>query len=111
MSADNAIVIARFKDTKGFFEYRVAHRQGIDNLDYHDENTLGHQATIVLYFGSCPSINTQSKANEMAMKLYDEIMDSDFPFVEYGIITKDFDIPFPSMTIEEANDIIYGTEE
>jgi hypothetical protein len=78
MSADNGIYIAVFADGKR----RVAHCQAIDNCYYPDQENA---ESIVDYFGDAPEFSTEQEACGHAMRMLHEIMDSDFPVLEYGI--------------------------
>lgn len=108
MSADNGIYILESED--GF---RVIHAQSIDNLHwwwtderlYDDawvkaEQKKGNKnpyegkgksrdelnpRELIDYFGDCEVFKTKEEAFIEACKIYDEIMASDFPVIEYGI--------------------------
>lgn len=80
MSADNGIYIAEFDD--GF---RVTHAGAIDNLDYYPEGSRERKETQYRYFKRSPVFKTRSEALEEASKIHDDIMNSEFPILEYGI--------------------------
>ena len=100
MSADNGIYLAKFKDG-----YRVAHAQSIDNCEYQGRDSEIAKAFQVLYFGDCPVLS-EKEAQKIAFEMEKEIMESDFPILEYGISTIEFGHDFPTMTKEEAKKII-----
>lgn len=102
MSADNGVYIGRFvKD--GVYSYRVIHAQAIENCDQNDDFPEElRNSYIARYYGQAKEIFSKDKAFEAAKKIYDEIMESNFPIVEYGIQEIHYDIPFPRMTREEA---------
>lgn len=91
MSADNGIYILRSPIRTGHFEYRVAHLQAIENIDY-------DRAHEILYFGKCQVFHNRDAAWKEALKIYDSIDG----VLEYGISQIDSDHPFPKMSIEEA---------
>jgi len=108
MSADNGIYILKSKDG-----YRVIHAQCIDNLWWwakddrlYDEvfvenltkrgNPNPHKSMweerreinprfLYNYFGKSLVFNTEDEAWTEAKRLYQEIMASDIPIIEYGI--------------------------
>lgn len=120
MSADNGIYILKTKDG-----YRVAHRQAIDNLYYHPQKCCNKQIIIedkntsleickncnkkidwikkdkinsqMLrdYFGDCKVFKTKKEALGEAIRLYNEIINSDYPILEYGIQIINYDEQFP----------------
>ena len=102
MSADNCIAIGRFVRKDGF-EYRVIHASAIENCDY-DSNLPAEitDAYRVDYYGRADVCYTEQEAWEQARALEKEIADSDFPILEYGVSEIHYDVPFPSMTAEEA---------
>src|SRR3990170_8825474 len=107
MSADNGIYIGRFtlpdgtKDTA--FEYRVIHTQAIENCDYGvDFPAELTQAYRVLYYGKADICSTEKEAWEQAAAMEKAVAESDFPVLEYGVSEIHYDVPFPSMTVEEA---------
>lgn len=106
MSADNGVYIGRFLEN-GHYTYRVAHAQAIESCDNSDDWPKDvTDASRVLYFGSVPVFTDESAAFMEAKRIYDEIMDGDFPIVEYGISPIHYDEPFPSMTEDEARQIM-----
>jgi len=84
MSADNGIYILESKD--GF---RVAHASAIENLWWWDEECAAlnelNPKYLQQYFGKCKPFPTMIEAMKEAKSMYDEIMKSDFPVLEYGI--------------------------
>jgi hypothetical protein len=89
MSADNGIYIAHFPH--GF---RVIHAQAIENIDWardHDGKTIKNVGLVSLketlrdYFMRSKVFKSISDVNKEAWLLEQEIMDSDFPVLEYGI--------------------------
>jgi len=76
MSADNGVYIGKWNDG-----YRVCHAQAIENIDCVD---IGKEYECLL-FGKSKIFSTQKEASEQASKIYNEIMESDFPICEYGI--------------------------
>jgi hypothetical protein len=112
MSADNGVYILKsrapmVKSDDGWgwvhpphgHEYRVAHCCAIDNLDYSD-------LYLPLYFGRSKVYIDQKEAVKEAERIYDEIMESDFPIVEYGISFVESDKEYPRMTVEQAEDAV-----
>jgi hypothetical protein len=94
MSADNGIYIAHFADG----EIRVIHDQAIENCWYPDgENAQA----IVDYFGDAKAFNDPAEASECAFEKEKEILDGDFPILEYGISTLRFSKPFQEY-VQEA---------
>lgn len=115
MSADNGIYIARFKCGHPIetckddgFEYRVTHAQAIENCELDPEKYSKEliDAYRVSYFGRSEVYFTREDAQKEAWRLHDEIMDDDFAVLEYGISEITFDVPFPTMTEEEAHKIM-----
>lgn len=80
MSADNGIYIAEFPD--GF---RVAERSAIENIDYYPEGSKESKEILKSYFGDSKLFKNEDDAWKEARRIYNEIMESDFPIVEYGI--------------------------
>lgn len=80
MSADNTLIIAKFPDW-----YRVTHAQAIENLWYYKEWTDKRKETIDDYFYWAPLFETKDLAMRKALDMEQEILDSDFPLLEYGI--------------------------
>lgn len=105
MSADNGIYIGRFKINDDF-EYRVTHAQAIENCDYDEPYPakLIH-AYRTVYYGTS-NIYNKKGAWERARKLYEEILDGEYPICEYGVSEIHYDEPFPDMTTKEASDYI-----
>ena len=80
MSADNGIYIVKFPE--GF---RVVHAQCIENIDYYPEGTKERKEMLKDYFGQSEIYETREEALNQASKIYDDITNSDFPILEYGI--------------------------
>jgi hypothetical protein len=93
MSADNGIYVLKTPNFKtGHSEFRVAHRQAIENIHYPGEQIK----YLKMYFGDCEVFTSEAQAMLEASKLYDEIMESDFPIIEYGISKIVLDREFPT---------------
>lgn len=110
MSADNGIYILKSPaDNLDMHEYRVAHRQAIDNITFQPDREDGFNSNELLnYFGDCPVYLESKLAFERAIKIEEEIKNSDFPILEYGISTITLKYPFPeikSKTIFYKNNI------
>lgn len=95
MSSDNGIYILRTLDNfkhvgngimenqwdKGIVAYRVAHAQGIDNLDWYEENQSYNVGFFLHYvWGDVIPIYDESEAFKEAFKL-----SKTFSILEYGI--------------------------
>ncbi len=110
MSADNGIYIAKFpidQGKSGYFEYRVVHTQNIEDCYYSDSfPKLLTDATIVIVFGNAKIFYSKDKAISYANKLYDEIMNSECPIVEYGISEIEFKNPIDDISISKAKSIV-----
>jgi len=102
MSADNGIYILESKD--GF---RVTEGQAIENLWWWDEDAASRDELnpkyLIRYFGKCKVHKTSTEAMEEAKEMYDNIMQSDFPILEYGIsfIPGWEDKPFPEVEVSD----------
>lgn len=106
MSADNGIYILKtparpvkinncYHNRHGSFEYRVAHAQAIDNVDYSD-------LYLPLIFGASVVHADSDKAMQEAIKL-EEQMSEEYGFgTEYGVSIIEKNVYFPNMTSEEA---------
>ena len=94
MSADNGIYILQAKD--GF---RVIEAQAIENLSYWEFDRCSdlNPQQIKQYFGNAKVIQNAEDAMKIAKEMYNEIINSDFPTLEYGICTIPGweDKPFP----------------
>lgn len=112
MSADNGVYIlvtpARpikrgnfYINQHGKFEFRVAHCQAIDNIDYSD-------LYVPLLFADSKVHESKEKALEEAVKIYETL-----DICEYGISSIEKDICFPNMTSEQAKIALdsYVTED
>ena len=83
MSADNGIYILQAKDG-----YRVVHAQAIENLWWWNEHECDgglNPKYIFDYFGRSKIFKTRQEALSNADHIYNEIMDSEYPMIEYGI--------------------------
>jgi hypothetical protein len=90
MSADNGIYILESDDG-----YRITHAQAIENITYDPDDTGYNQEWVKCLFGDCKVFSTIDQARDEAWRLYNEIMESDFPIVEYGISTVGYLPTFP----------------
>jgi hypothetical protein len=98
MSADNGIYVFVSPTSTGR-EYRVAHAQAIDNIDYFEEGTPECEAMEVVYFGSAKICKSHNEAMEEAINELKKV-----PFTEYGIsFLPESKRSFPTMSLEEAN--------
>ena len=105
MSADNGIYIGRFNEENGPI-YKVIHTQAIENCNkspYWPEDLI--DAEIVSYYGQAKTFNNPDTAMLLAITMEDEIESND-GFTEYGICQINYGQPFPTMTKEEAEQII-----
>lgn len=92
MSADNGIYILKTPNFKtGYTEFRVAHCQAIENINYPDSE----DKYLRMYFESSKIFTDQNNAFIEAQEIYNEIMKSDFPIIEYGIQFITLDKEFP----------------
>lgn len=97
MSADNGIYIGQWDD--GF---RVAYCHAIDNIDCEG---LKKEYECAL-FGNSKVFATKQEAMQEAMRMEEEIMNSDFPILEYGISSIGHRGEWPKMSIKEARDAL-----
>lgn len=82
MSADNGIYVAKFKNG-----WKVIHSQCVDgNIFYYRENTKARKKVIKTYFKDAKLLKTLEEKNNEIDKLYNEIMDDDFPILEHGTV-------------------------
>lgn len=106
MSADKGIYILRTNKPPlkegGFYvnqhdqyEYRVAECQAIDNIEYSD-------LYLPILFGRSKVYSDKDSAWQEARRMYDDIMNSGFPILEYGISSIIKDKPFPNITPDAA---------
>ena len=97
MSADNGIYILITTDMhkktsdhstentfgKGILAYRVAHCQGIDNIDWYEEHQpYNVGACLNDYFGNAPVFYDKEQAREYALLLMEN-----YSYLEYGLST------------------------
>jgi len=106
MSADNGIYILKtparpirtgnsYQYQHGVFEFRVAHCQAIDNIDYSD-------LYLPAYFANSEVYKSHDDALSKAAQMAKEITDEGFP-LEYGICLIKKDCIFPNMSAAEAS--------
>lgn len=111
MSADNGIYILQTNKADGFgFEYRVAECQAVENINYYNptrgyNDKIADDAMLVIYFGGCTVEENEIMARAEACAIEDDILQSEWPILEYGISTIKIDKVFPSMSLEEADEI------
>jgi len=80
MSADNSIIIWKFPDW-----YRCIHCQAAENIWYYKEWTDKRKEIINDYFYWAQLFETKDLAMRKALDMEQEILDSDFPILEYWI--------------------------
>lgn len=80
VSADNGIYIHRFRNG-----WAVIEAQAIENVFWNKGNKKYNYNILYDYFKGAPRFKTQEEAMKYAVKLYNEIMDSGSPILEYGI--------------------------
>lgn len=116
MGADNGIYILatrkppirngnRYTNRPGY-EYRVAHCQGIDNLDYSD-------LYMPLLFGDSLVFDDHSKALDHACMIEAEMKKCGHYVLEYGIVNLKYEKYFPNITSRAAKKALncyVGTE-
>lgn len=93
MSADNGIYILKTLD--GF---RVIHAQAIDNLYWWDSEMRNeiNPKELKRYFGNCKVYDTEKVAQEVAIQMYENIINDDYCSIcEYGICYIKYNKPFP----------------
>ncbi|MFZ2494816.1 MAG: hypothetical protein WAW60_03545 [Candidatus Saccharimonadales bacterium] len=88
MSADNGVYVLRTRRPDGTLEYRVAHRQNIENI-YWDEKSERYGAQLNpewtrKFFGGSEVFTDLAKVFQAAGNLLMEQME-DFGYVEYGL--------------------------
>lgn len=114
MSADNGIYILVSPELdNGFFtgnnEYRVAHCQAIENVNTGQRTYNNTDIALyyeVLLFGNSEIFKSKSDALKKAEEIYNKIMESDFPIIEYGIQFIYINHPFPEIPKDEARKVI-----
>ncbi len=106
MSADNGIYIGHFADG----EIRVIHAQAIENCWYPDGESA---QAIADYFRDAKVFNDSAEASKCAFEKEEEILNSDFPVLEYGISTLRFSKPFREYAkeAEEQREFDEGMED
>jgi hypothetical protein len=95
MSADNAIIVVSNINDKGNEEFRVAYTQAIDNLT--SENPI-LDVYLALIFNDSQVFENRQEAINFAKE-----EEKKYEFLEYGIVSIDFETPFPDLTENEAN--------
>jgi hypothetical protein len=80
MSADNGIYIVKFSDG-----YRVSECQNIEDIDYFPIGSLERKMVLKNYFGESKLYISINEALKRAHEIAKEILNSDFPIIEYGI--------------------------
>lgn len=96
MSADNCIAVGEFPTKDGGKEYRVAHAQAVENLDFGGQEEQDY--TRVCYFGDAKVFGDEELAMEEAERLAEAT-----PVLEYGIQLFFFDRPLLDVSVKEAN--------
>lgn len=81
MVQDEKIANCYYPNEEGILSYRVAHVQGMDNLDWYEENQP-YNVGAYLYgiFGKSKVYRTEKQAQERAIELHNEA-----GWTEYGI--------------------------
>lgn len=102
MSADNGIYILQSPVIENSWqvgvEYRVAHCQAIENIEH---PRLGKYWEVV-FFKSSLVYPTKLDALKRASDIEDEILQSEYPVLEYGIRTLIQQEPFPTLPFSGA---------
>lgn len=107
MSADNGIYILETVKGNGK-EYRVEHLQAVENYLWDEnlqvpeksykggetDNPNIHIKNAREMWANCKVFTNKQDASLEADKLYNEIIESDFPIIEYGISTIKIDREF-----------------
>jgi hypothetical protein len=89
-------------ETPGSFEYRVIDAQAIENCEDSDFGDHVLDCTRLCYYGKAKPFYSEEEAVKEALRMEKEIMESDFPVLEYGISTIEYDRPLLKMSVEEA---------
>lgn len=93
MSADNGIYVLRTPAADGRgFEFRVAHAQAIDNIDYPNRGLVDEYLLNV--FGRSWVLHRQRRAVALAHLLHDDMI-ADGWYTEYGVQVVELERPFP----------------
>lgn len=110
MSAGNGIYIGRWNGKDSGYEYRVVETQNIEDYDFTRSVADMPDEIIrmnwVSHFGQSKIFRTLDDARTEANRLYAEIMNSDFPVLEYGISELTFNEKFPSITTKQAEAVL-----
>jgi hypothetical protein len=110
MSADNGIYILITKGAEGSSEFRVAHAQAIENIEWEKELYGGvwNPFEVWRYFKDCEVFTSHTEANNYAINLLTEII-SRFGVCEYGVSLLKFpDQEFPKITDEQYEEYAAG---
>ena len=99
MSADNGIYIAEFPKEDGTIEYRVAHAQAIENVDY--GTTQEQDAYRAAIFGEARCFSNKDDAILFAHK-----EEESYDILEYGVSRIRFDRPLVNMTKDQIKDVL-----
>lgn len=95
MSADNGIYILPSPNGDKL-EYRVAHCQAIENVDYDPMYE-------VLLFSKSPVYGSQQEAAAVAIE-----MSKNYDILEYGVaLLEERRFPFPRQTYQEAEKVLF----
>lgn len=96
MSADNGVYILKTPNFKtGHTEFRVAHCQAIENINYPGEEVK----YIKMYFGKSKICKSQIEALTEAQRIYDQLNEDGF-CIEYGIQTIELEKEFPNKELQ-----------
>jgi hypothetical protein len=103
MSADNGVYVAKFPTLNSGVEYRVAHLQNIEELDYNSIYDIPEDVVIAyrnFSFANSPIFLDEQEAIDYAYKLEESIV-----FTEYGVCSVEYNTPI-TMTERDAEKII-----
>jgi hypothetical protein len=88
MSADNGIYILESDGP----QFRVAEMQNIENLNWDDQKKRMTEEEVIILanardmFKGAKVFDKQDEAMKEAITIYNDIIKSDFPVIEYGIV-------------------------
>lgn len=106
MSADNGVYVLESPIGDGVYsivkEYRIVEAQAIENIYYYVPGPL-RDAELVRYFGRSYVFMNM---NEAEVLLHAHGMAEKCDILEYGVSIIRWLVPFPSMTIEEAERLL-----
>lgn len=80
MSSDNGIYFHKFRDG-----WRVIHAQAIEDIYWQRGKNKYNYRILKEVFSKSPLFKTRDEATKYAWELYDKIMKSMCPIIEYGI--------------------------